>query len=295
MMKTTIKPSQTRCSIYIICTLLFCLMQQQARCAIHNPYGMQPQAFTYLGPTKWAPGVNTAATHEYTPPAGPAAPGGATWSIMPAYTLANHFDNHAGAMTVSLSNLLGGGEEIIFQQALDVWAGASGFTNFGKVSDTGLPFHNSAAFGIQAGDIRIGAIQFDNTVDQIAHAYAPGDATYYGGSINGDIHFNVDKNWVDDMFADGTAEQFDFFSVALHEIGHALGLGHSDVPGSVMSATYDGAKRTLQPDDIAGIQAIYTIPEPITLSLFMVGAWCTTKRHRHNQCFLLWSDTASHQ
>ena len=52
----------------------------------------------------------------------------------------------------------------------------------------------------------------------------------------------------------------DFLSVALHEVGHALGLDHSTVRGSVMYPTYDGCINnppSLTADDIAGIRAIY--------------------------------------
>lgn len=40
-----------------------------------------------------------------------------------------------------------------------------------------------------------------------------------------------------------------------HEIGHCLGLAHSDVAGAVMQSSPGGA--TPQPDDIAAIQSLY--------------------------------------
>ena len=67
--------------------------------------------------------------------------------------------------------------------------------------------------------------------------------------IAGDMHFNDAQTW---QIGTGT----DLYSVALHETGHALGLGHSDVPGDVMYPYYR-IHTTLMPDDIAAAQELY--------------------------------------
>lgn len=77
--------------------------------------------------------------------------------------------------------------------------------------------------------------------------------------------------------SDTTADNdFDTFTVLLHELGHSLGLGHSSDSNAVMFASYSGARRTLSADDIAGIQAIYgaaqSVPEPGTFGLLAVGS-----------------------
>ncbi|MHC5210902.1 MAG: matrixin family metalloprotease [Planctomycetota bacterium] len=52
----------------------------------------------------------------------------------------------------------------------------------------------------------------------------------------------------------------DLQGIATHEIGHALGLGHSSVGGATMFPSISGTgtnQRSLGADDIAGIQAVY--------------------------------------
>lgn len=51
----------------------------------------------------------------------------------------------------------------------------------------------------------------------------------------------------------------DFFQVATHEIGHSLGLAHSNVYSALMAPFYKGYTKSfsLGRDDIAAIQALY--------------------------------------
>ncbi len=67
--------------------------------------------------------------------------------------------------------------------------------------------------------------------------------------IAGDMHFNNDETW-------NIGADVDVFSIALHETGHALGLGHSDNPSDVMYPYYS-MHTTLNQGDIAAIQQFY--------------------------------------
>jgi hypothetical protein len=95
-----------------------------------------------------------------------------------------------------------------------------------------------------------------------------------GEIVESDIFFNSSFSW--SVATPGQAGRFDLESVALHEIGHFLGLGHSALgetemlagdrrrviaSGAVMFPISFGsantADRELQPDDIAGISDLY--------------------------------------
>jgi len=232
----------------------------------------QANAYSILN-TAWNPGMDSARVA-----AGNPAPGGATWSIMGAGILdGSGLDPHGGSATTAITGLLSGSTfasmAAIFDAALSIWASVSDFTNLGQIVDSGAAFGASNANGGHLADIRIGAIYIDGAVGSnvLAHAYNPCTESLCGsfGSIGGDMHFDDGNIWVDDPHA---TSGIDLFTVALHEFGHALGLGHSNVAGSVMEATYAGARRSLHADDIAGIQAVYgfssIVPVPAAVWLF---------------------------
>lgn len=69
--------------------------------------------------------------------------------------------------------------------------------------------------------------------------------------------------WVDGPEGDwqGSGGWLDLQGIATHEFGHALGLGHSSDPSATMYATTSDGKshRSLEDDDIIGIQTIYGV------------------------------------
>lgn len=236
--------------------------------------------FTYLGsPSKWEPGANTATFHGSSPPAGPMTPGGATFSIMGSGFTADFGYGGVHTGTTAAITALGVPGYVVadyatdISAALDVWAAVSGFTNLGQqVSDGGVNAAATEASGGHLGDIRVAAWEF-TAATVLAHTYQPGTESIFGngGTIAGDMHFDVARTWVDNAADVSGNGQYDFYTVALHELGHSLGLGHSD-PGTVMSGFgYAGALRTLTTDDIAGIQAIYGVPVPGALLLGILG------------------------
>jgi hypothetical protein len=130
------------------------------------------------------------------------------------------------------------------QNAFAAWQAVANI-QFVQVTDSGSAFNAPGA----TGDIRIGAHYFDGPSGTLAHAYYPPPN---GNSAAGDMHFDSAENW------SCNTSGIDIGIVALHEIGHSLGLAHENTSTvAVMDPFYNTSLTSLQSDDISGATAIY--------------------------------------
>lgn len=129
--------------------------------------------------------------------------------------------------------------------AFETWARLSNI-NVGVMADSGDPFGTGGPSqgDLRFGDIRVGAVPMAGDV----YAVAVPHNEMLSGTWAGDILFNSEAK-----FADADA----IYTVALHEAGHVLGLGHSDNPLSVMHPTAQNS--TLHSTDVLAIQDLYGV------------------------------------
>src|SRR5439155_12617913 len=134
-------------------------------------------------------------------------------------------------------------------RALQTWAVQANI-NIGIVSDGGQAIGTSGSLqsDTRFGDIRVaaipegpGALAITSPVDMLA------------GTRSGDILLNSAAN----LNIGGGPLQYDLYSVALHEAGHALSIGDSLDINSPMFEAYQGVRTGLTPGDIANLRALY--------------------------------------
>ena len=134
-------------------------------------------------------------------------------------------------------------ERDLIRAAFQLWADETPLT-FNEVSD---PAQADIVIGWAEAEHGDGD-PFDGPGDVLAHASYPNP--YQERQIF--LHFDDAERWVD-----SNTQNVDLLTVAAHEIGHNLGLDHSNDPNALMYPSYSSPHRFLGNDDIAGVQSLY--------------------------------------
>jgi hypothetical protein len=157
-----------------------------------------------------------------------------TWSLA----------NGSGAFADSVS---APAEQSAIEQAFQTWAKASGL-NFDQVADD------------TSADIEVG---FSNLDTSSSSAIGLTRYASTNGQLDSGVLVELENPNQSSLSASGAGQLAyadtgaSFEQVALHEIGHALGLADNGDAGSIMNALLDSNNQSLDAMDVANIQQLY--------------------------------------
>tara|TARA_R110000824_G_scaffold275423_2_gene464091 strand:+ start:1615 stop:2217 length:603 start_codon:yes stop_codon:yes gene_type:complete len=132
--------------------------------------------------------------------------------------------------------------DTVIEQAFNAWSSVADLS-FEKTED------ESANVMIDIGKGQ--EYHFDGPMGTLAWAYLPPKDDYQDQLL---MRFDTDEIWSSSMSRAGIL----LLNVATHEIGHILGLTHSEVPKALMAPNYNPMiKEPQKDDDILRIQSLY--------------------------------------
>ena len=153
--------------------------------------------------------------------------------------------------TASFSDPIGSAYQGLVLQAVQRWSALTD-VSFQQVTDSA------------SADIRVGFARFGSTSGQIGetdYSFTTGAASSFAPGVTVRLEDPAETP-LSPVGGNLTYQNTstDLYQVILHELGHALGLGHDTDPTAVMYAVASSSNQDLAPSDVDGIHQLYAAP-----------------------------------
>ena len=217
-------------------------------------------------------------------------------SMVAAYTLSGPKWPQSGATFYVDITGSGGLFNTGFETAISRWNAATPYFQFSTVRQFGDPCSNPNGGTIRNGvkfDTMDCGVAFGASTLAVTHTWSSGGSILQSGMV-----FNSTKTW--DVYSGpyqggSHAGVQDFARVAVHELGHSLGLSHENSLQSIMASAFvvGSTIEVPQTDDVNGVQALYGPPLDTVIPSVTIGSPTSGPTYTTGTATLSMAGTAS--